>query len=288
MHTILLRCFSLLTAGMLIGSGCRHDDPAATDTCRLSTVTDQLVETSGKLTDETSWSFTYGTSGVSTISTRTASQSATFGVDMSDNLPTRLTNGQDIITMGYGASSLPVSATFSRGGVVQATYSLEYGAASTLTRILETRLVLPANSLTRQRDYSFTYDASGNLTTERDIFTLRDGLVLAQEEVFTFDTRPSPYVRFAYRPLLTVAALAMNVESVPGRFWQQLAMTSLQSYNLTSSGTRADMRENSTYTLTYDADNKLTTREQMALLYQSSVPTPITKKNRQTFGYLCE
>lgn len=284
----LLRCFGLLITGVVLGTGCQPDSPVATDTCRLSSVTDQLVETSGKLTEEASWSATYGTTGVSAITTRTASQTATFGIELSDNLPARAVNGQDMVAMSYSMSSLPVSATFTRGGTVQSTFTMQYGAGGVLTRIVESRQVLPANSLTRQRDYTFTYDAAGNLTTERDVFTLRDGLTLAQEETFTFDTRPSPYVRFAYRPLLTVVALAMNMETVPGRFWHQLAPTSLLSYNLNSDGSRADMRENSTFALTYDAGNKLTTREQTALLYQSSVPTPISKKNRQTFDYSCE
>ncbi len=242
----LLHCFGLFITGVVLGTGCHPDNPVATDTCRLSSVTDQLVETSGKLTDETSWSATYSTDGVNTITTRTASQTATFGIELSDNLPARAVSGQDVIAMSYGMSSLPVSATFTRGGTVQSTFTMQYGAGGVLTRMVESRQVLPANSLTRQREYTFTYDAAGNLTAERDVFTLRDGLTLAQEETFTFDTRPSPYIRFAYRPLLTVVALATDMETVPGRFWHQLAPTALLSYNLNSDGSRATMRENTT------------------------------------------
>lgn len=157
----LLRCFGLLITGMLLGTGCQPDNPVATDTCRLSSVTDQLVETSGKLTDETSWSATYGTNGVNTMTTRTASQTATFGIELSDNLPARAVNGQDVVAMSYSMNSLPVSATFTRGGTVQSTFTMQYGAGGVLTRIVENRQVLPANSLTRQRDYMFTYDAAG-------------------------------------------------------------------------------------------------------------------------------
>ncbi|GAB3564018.1 hypothetical protein GCM10027578_08770 [Spirosoma luteolum] len=272
---------------LVASSGCRHDTDAQPDTCRLGSTTDQLIETSGKLTDEVSRTFTYGTAGLSTMTEVSTSQQAQFTVELSGDRATRAVSGTDVIALTYGNATQPTSATFSRGGKSQSTFTMDYNAGGMLTRVAEVRQVLPANSLTIQRTYTFTYDAAGNLVNERDAFTLRDGLTLEQETEFTHDTRPSPYTRFAHRPLLTVMALSLGVETLPARFWQLRAPSAYKAYNLTASGSRANLRESTSYVMTYDGSDRLTSQDQTALLYQSSVPTPVTKKNRQAFRYVC-
>lgn len=168
------------------------------------------------------------------------------------------------------------------------TFAMEYNAAGRMTKVTESRQTLPTSSLTKERVYTFTYDNGGNLTNERARFTLTDGSVVEQETEYTFDSKPSPYKRFSELPILTLVALSQTVETYPGRFWQINTPLTLKSYNLTSTGTRSNLRESSTFTPAYDSDSKLTSQDQNALLYQASVPDPVTKKNKQTFTYQCE
>ncbi|QKZ11166.1 hypothetical protein [Spirosoma sp. KUDC1026] len=278
--------FFLLSIGF---AACKNTDKAdPTPVCQLLSTTDQLVETSGRLTDELIRTFTYSANAVTAIGEKSANKEALFRLMSTNQRVAEAVNGQDVITLSYGTSTTqPVSATFSRSDAVQSTFVLEYNATGALTRVVESRRVLPANSLTTERAYSFTYDNAGNLTLERARFTLRTGVVSEQETEYVFDTHASVYANFSARPLLTIIALTQAVETKPGRFWHTRAPLSFQTFDLTTAGTRSTMREATTYIPTYDGNGSLTTQEQTALLYQSSVPTPTTKKNRQVFTYQC-
>ena len=200
----------------------------------------------------------------------------------------RATSGTSTLTLGYGpVVTQPGSATLSRGGKVASTFAMDYTPAGRMSRIVENRFVLPANSLTVERVFTFSYDNVGNLTTERVRFTLISGVVVEQETDYVVDTKPSPYANFSERALLTVVALSQAVETKPGRFWHVNAPTAYKSYNMVS-GSRGSLRESATFVTTYDTDSKLTSQEQNALLYQLSVPAPITKRNRQAFSYQCD
>ncbi|QJW91366.1 hypothetical protein HNV11_19280 [Spirosoma taeanense] len=258
-------------------------------TCRLTSTTDQLRETSGKLTDEMQRTFTYNGDVVTSISERSKNGEVSFQLQYTDKQAVQATSELDKIRVTYATSTTaPISATVSRNGKIQSVFSMEYGVLGQMSRIIESRQVLPANALTTQRDYTFIYDKAGNLTTERARFTLRDGLVLEQETEYTVAGKPSPYARFPARSLLTVIALSQAVETMPGRFWHINAPTAHKTYDLNANGNRGTLRESSTFTPVYDAENKLMSQEQNALLYQSSVPDPVTKKNRQAFMYACE
>lgn len=278
--------FFLLSIGF---AACKNTDKAdPTPACQLLSTTDQLVETSGRLTDELIRTFTYSANAVTAIGEKSANKEALFRLTSTNQRVTEAVNGQDVITLSYGTSTTqPVSATFSRSDAVQSTFVLEYNATGALTRVVESRRVLPANSLTTERAYSFTYDNAGNLTLERARFTLRTGVVSEQETEYVFDTHASVYANFSARPLLTIIALTQAVETKPGRFWHTRAPLSFQTFDLTTAGARSTMREATTYIPTYDGNGSLTTQEQTALLYQSSIPTPTTKKNRQVFTYQC-
>ena len=283
---IVLSVSVLLTAVV----ACKHDrdpDPAA---CRLISTTDQLMEAGGGLTDELRRTFTYTNAVLTSLSERSANQEAGFSLERTDQRVVRATaTSGTVVVMGYGAAATqPGSATLSRGGKAASTFALEYNPAGRLSRIVENRSVLPANSQTIERAYTFTYDNAGNLTVERGRFTLLGGAVVEQETEYTLATNPSPYVHFSERSLLTVVALSQAVETQPGRFWHLNAPTAYKSYNLTASGNRGNLRESATFVTTYDGNSKLMSQEQNALLYQLSVPDPITKKNRQAFAYQCD
>ena len=274
-----------LTTGLF---ACKNETNPIITVCRLTSTTDQLVETSGKLTDEMLRTFAYNGNTLTTITEKSTSQQATFTLSYTDNRVSGASTGQDVISLLYtSATTPPVSATFSRTGKVQSTFAMEYNTSGRMTKITENRQLLPANSLTVQRVYTFTYDNTGNLTLERARFTLNDGTIVEQETEYTFDQKPSPYAYVAELPVLTLIALSQAVDTKPGRFWQSNTPISLKTYNLTSTGSRANLRESSTFAPVYDVSNKPMTQEQSALLYQTSLPDPVTKKNRQTFGYLC-
>ncbi|WP_338872388.1 hypothetical protein WBJ53_27825 [Spirosoma sp. SC4-14] len=267
--------------------GCKEDNPVI-QTCLLTSTTDQLVETTGQLTDELKRTFSYTAGAVTSIAEKSKNQDATFTTTMVNGRITTAASAQDILVLAYGSTTSPTSCTFIRNSKTMSTFAMDYNASGQMTKLTESRLVLPTSSLTRQRVYTFTYDSNGNLMTERAQFTLTDGSVVTQETDYTFDAKPSPYKRFSELPLLTLVALSQAVETYPGRFWHINAPLTLKSYNLTSAGVRSNLRESSTFTPTYDSDSKLTSQDQTAMLYQSSVPDPVTKKNKQTFTYLCE
>lgn len=284
-----LLIFLLVTASVTGFYSCKQEYIVQTTTCRLTGTTDQLRETSGKLTDEMQRTFTYNGDALASISERSKNGEISFQLQYADKRVVQATSEQDKISVTYAISTtVPISATVSRNGKTQSVFSMKYGSSGQMSRIVESRQVIPANSLTTQRDYTFLYDNAGNLTTERARFTLRDGLVLEQETEYTVANKPSPYASFPERSLLTVIALSQAVETLPGRFWHLNAPTAHKTYDLNANGSRGTLRESSTFTPVYDAENKLMSQEQNALLYQSSVPDPVTKKNRQAFVYACQ
>lgn len=286
-YSLLLWFFALvLLTGVF---ACKHAPDPQPAVCRLIRTTDQLMEANGRLTDELQRTFTYTSAVLTSLAERSMNQDAEFLVERVDQRVVRATGGAMVVTLAYGsATTQPGSATFSRGGKVASTFAMEYGPAGCLSRLVENRIVRPANSLTIERAYTFTYDNAGNLTTERARFRLIDGAVVEQETDFTVGANLSPYANFSERPLLTVVAMSQAVETQPGRFWHLNAPTAYKSYFLTNSGSRSSLRESSTFVTTHDADNKVTGQDQNALLYQLSVPDPITKKNRQVFAYQCD
>lgn len=276
---------------LTVGLSCNRPDEndAQPTVCRLTSVTDQLIETSGRLTDEMQRTFTYTNDELASIAERSQNQEVVFQLEYTDKRAVRAANEQNGLVFSYPSTgTLPNSATFTQGRSISSTFTMEYTPASRLSRVVERRLVLPANSLTTERAYTFTYDNAGNLTTERGKFTLRTGPVVETETEYTPDTKPSPYASFPERSVLTIMALSQAVETMPGRFWHLNAPASYKSYILNSVGERGPLSESATFAPTYDATNKLMSQDQTALLYQSSVQAPITKKNRQAFVYECE
>jgi hypothetical protein len=165
---------------------------------------------------------------------------------------------------------------------------MAYTTTGQMSRIVESRQILPANSLTIERAYTFTFDNAGNLITERAKSTLRGGAVVEQETRFVVENKPSPYTHLSERSMLTLIALSQAVETMPCRFWHINSPVSYKSYNLTSTGSQGNLREETSYVPTFDAANKLMSQDQTALLYQLSVPAPVTKRNRQAFVYQCD
>lgn len=267
--------------------GCQPEENPVISTCLLTSATDQLVESSGKLTDELNRFFTYTGSKLTSITEKSTQSDAVYVVEYTNDRVVRATNGQRVITLGYGSGTKPTSSTLSLNGIVQSTFSMEYNESGRMTKIVEDRRVLPNNSLTTQRAYTFVYDNTGNLSLERARFTLNDGSVVEQETEYQFDTKPSAYKRFLELPLLTVVALSQPIETRPGRLWHANNCTALQSYNI-NNGSRSNIRESSTFTPVYDAENKVVSQDQNARLFQASVPNPVTKNNKQTFSYVCE
>ncbi|GAB3999207.1 hypothetical protein GCM10028807_48800 [Spirosoma daeguense] len=263
------------------------EEPQIKPPCYLTTTSDQLVEASGQLTDELKRTFTYTGGGLTTLAERSKNSDATFQIEYNNSLITKAISGQDVITLAYAPSaSVPGSATFVRSGKVQSTFTMEYSPMGAMTRITENRqLLVPGSSIT-ERTFTFTYDNAGNLTNERGRFILAGGAIAEQEVEYTFEQKPSPYTYIAELPLLTVVALSQAVEAKPGRFWHINTPITQKMYNI-NKDTRA-MIESSTFKPVYDADSKVMSQDQTALLYLIGSQTPITKNNRQTFGYQCQ
>ena len=286
---------SLIVSVVLTGMfACRHGIDAKSTVCRLTGTTDQVVEANGRLTEEMQRTFTYTNDVLTSIAERSTNQEASFALEHTDQRTVRATGvtatgGAMAVTLGYALGvTQPASATFSRGGNAASTFVMDYNSDGRMSRIVESRTVLPANSRTTERVFTFTYDNAGNLTTERVRSTLVGGVVVDQETEYAVAANPSPYVHFSERALLTLLALSQAVETRPGRFWHRTAPTAYKSYFLTNSGSRGNLSESSTFVATYDADSKLMGQDQNALLYQLSLPEPITKRSRQSFTYQCD
>lgn len=286
-NSLLIRLFVSVLLTACFACNRPLDPPSA---CRLTSTTDQLMEASGRLTDEMQRTFTYTNAVLTSVAERSTNQEAGFLVERIDQRVVRAAiSGTMAIGLEYlPAATQPNSATFSRGGKVASTFAMEYNPAGRMSRVVESRIVRPANSLTAERAFTFTYDNTGNLVNERVRFTSVGGTVTEQETEYTVAANPSPYALFAERALLTVVALSQAVDTQPGRFWHLNAPAGYKSYNLTGNGSRGNLRESTTFVTTYDGDSKLMSQEQNALLYQLSVPDPITKRNRQAFAYQCD
>ncbi|MBD2699023.1 hypothetical protein IC229_00125 [Spirosoma sp. BT702] len=283
---LLLRLNYPLALAIIVFACQPKDEPALAPVCQLTSTTDQLIETSGQLTDELKRTFTYSGNALTSLSERSKNSDASFQIEYNNSLITRANSGQDVITLTYGSATLPNSATFTRSGKVQSTFSMEYAQSGNLTRITENRQILPSSSTVTERSYTFTYDNAGNLTNERGRFVLAGGAIGEQEVEYTFDQKPSPYTHVTELPILTLIALSQAVEAKPGRFWHINTPITQKMYNI-NSGNRS-MIESSTFKPVYDADSKITTQAQTALLYLTGSQTPFTKNNRQTFGYQCQ
>ena len=283
---LILLFASMLITGMV---SCKHSTDAQPAVCRLISTTDQLIEATGRLTDEMQRTFTYNNAILTSVAERSTNQEAGFLLERASQRVVRATNGTSAMTLAYASTATqPGSATFSQASQMMSTFTMDYNAAGRMTRIVESRSVLPNNSLTIGREFTFTYDNDGNLTTERTRSTFIDGTVVAQQTEYTVGTNPSPYTHFAERALLTVVALSQGVETRPGRFWHLNAPLAQKSYVLTSSGGRGNLRDSSTFAPVYDATNKLVNQEQRAFLFQLSDPTPITKRIKQSYNYQCD
>ncbi|MFD2570877.1 hypothetical protein ACFSUS_09555 [Spirosoma soli] len=271
---------------------CKHEAEKPATVCRLTSVTDQLVESSGKLTNELQRTFLYLNDTLIGMKELSPNRNITFGTAQTNGRIVQVADGSaTVIAFAYsaGGTAPPTSATFTQGGKVQSVFTMQYTTAGQLSQINERRQILPANSLVIERTYMFTYDNTGNLTNERVKFIFQGGgPVFEQVTEYTTGMNPSPYTHFSARSILTVTALSQVSETHPSRFWHQNAPTAYKTYDLNTDGSRSTLRESSTFAPTYDADNKLMTQDQTALLYQSSVPTPITKNNRQAFVYECK
>lgn len=280
--------FILFSGVMMIA--CQPDEnPQLTAVCQLTSTNDQAISQSGQLTDELKRTFTYANSVLTGITEISKNGSATFQITYVNNRPVQAVSGQDTLTLTYAATaSIPASATFSQSGKVHSTFVMEYDGAGRMISVLESRQVLVPNSLITQRTFTFSYDNAGNLLTEQTQFRLVGNVLSGQEVTYTFGQQPSPYVYAAELPLLTLVSLSQAVETKPGRFWQRKAPTGYQLYNLNTDGSRANLIDASTFTSVLDSSNKRISQDQTALLYTGGIPTPITKTNRQTFGYQCQ
>lgn len=268
-------------------SACNNDDVPQTPICQVISLTDQL-DVGGKLTEQMQRTFTYTANQLTQLSERNTDRQVTLTIEYNTNgKVTKASDGTFVLTFGNVTSSTqPASATATRNGVVQAIYELTYNAANKLTRVLETRQVIPANSLVRSRDYSFVYDADGLLKTEKLTSTLTDRITVEQETDYSYGTLINPISNYSQPGLLTVTALSQLVEAMPGRFWQQRVMQDYKTYNA-KNGTRSTLRESATFTTKTNESGRVSGQEQNTVSTSGSGQTS-QRKNQHTVVYACQ
>lgn len=260
--------------------------------CTLISATDQL-DAGGRLTDQIARTFTYSASSLNSLVERNTDRQAGLiaQYDQSGYL-TQARSNSLVISLDYatGPSRKPFRATAFQNGVAQSVFELLYEPGGKLIQVNESRKVLIGISQTTDIVYSFGYDVAGNLLTERIKYTLRDRSVVEQETEFSYNTTTaSPYATFPERILLTVTALALRVETMPGRFWQQNAMTGYKQYAIVNAtGNRGTLRESAVLTVQLDADKKrLVSQQQDTQTFSGSNPTPQIRRNQHTYLWRC-
>ena len=260
--------------------------------CTLISATDQL-DAGGKLTDQIARTFTYSTASLNTLVERNTDRQAGLIAQYDQGgYITHASSNSLVVSLDYaaGPSRQPFRATAFQNGVVQSVFELLYEPGGKLIQVNESRKVLFGISQTTDITYSFGYDLAGNLLTERIKYTLRDKSVVEQETEFSYDTKTaSPYATFPERVLLTVTALALRVETMPGRFWQQNAMIGYKKYAIaTATGNRGNLRESAVLTVQLDADKKrLVSQQQDTQMFSGSNPTPQLRRNQHTYLWKC-
>ena len=259
--------------------------------CTLIGTTDQL-DAGGKLTDQTARTFTYSTVALNTLVERNTDRQAGLitQYDQGGSLTSASSSSLAIALEYAGASRKPFRATALANGVAQSVFELLYEPGGKLVQVNESRKLLFGISQTTDVTYSFGYDVAGNLLTERIKYTLLNKATVEQETDFSYDaTTVSPYATFPERVLLTVTALALRVETMPGRFWQQNAMTGYKQYAIVNAtGARGNLRESAVLTVQLDADKKrLVSQQQDTQTFSGSNPTPQIRRNQHTFLWKC-
>jgi len=279
----------LLIAGLLTSLflGCNSDDIPDPVLCKVVTITDQL-DVNGRMTDQMQRTFTYTEGLLTQLGERNTDREVSLKLDYNAaGAVTKASDGVLTIMFATGASSTqPASATSTRSGTMQATYELTYNAANKLTRVIETRQVIPTNTFVRSREYTFTYDAEGILKTEKLTSTLLDRTTVEQETDYIYSALIDPMVNFTQPGLLTVVALSQLVETMPGRFWQQRVMQEYKIYSA-KNGTRSTVRETATFTTKTDENGRLSGQEQNTMGTSVSGQTT-QRKNKHAFVYLCK
>ncbi len=272
----------------LLFFACKHDsDIPQAVICRVVSLTDQL-DVNGRLTDQMQRTFTYSNGQLTQLAERNTDRQVTLALEYGPTgAVTRASDGTTVLALGYTTPAThPTSATVTRNGAAQMTYELAYNAGSRLTRLLETRQVIPTNSLVRSREYTFAYDADGLLTTEKLTSTLTDRTTVEQETAFTYGTTIHPLGNFAHGGLLSLLAMSQSVESMPGRFWQTRAMQEYKTYNA-KNGIRGTLRETALFTTKLDASGRLGTQEQNTVSTSGSGQAS-QRKNQHSFVYECQ
>ena len=284
---IVLVCLSWL----IVALSCRTK-LVTPELCTLISATDQL-DAGGKLTDQIARTFTYSAASLNTLVERNTDRQAGLIAQYDQGgYITQASSNSLVISLEYaaGPSRKPFRATAFQNGVAQSVFELLYEPGGKLIQVNESRKVLIGISQTTDIVYSFGYDVAGNLLTERIKYTLRDKSVVEQEAEFSYDaTTASPYATFPDRVLLTVMALAMRVETMPGRFWQQNAMTGYKKYaTVTATGARGILRESAVLTVQLDPDKKrIVSQQQDTQTFSGSNPTPQIRRNQHTFLWKC-
>lgn len=279
----------LLIAGLLttLFSGCKTDNTPKVILCKVISLTDQL-DVGGRLTDQMQRTFTYTGNQLTQLRERNTDRQATLTIEYNTaGTATKASDGAFMITFGSaGSTTQPLNATATRNGVIQAIYEMTYNPANKLTRILETRQVVPTNSFVRSRNYSFVYDSDGILKTEKLTSTLTDRTTVEQETDFTYGTLINPMANFPQPCLLTIIALSQLVETMPGRFWQQRVVQDYKTYNA-KNDIRSPLRESATFTTKMDENGRVTGQEQNTVSTSGSGQTT-QRKNQHTVLYECK
>lgn len=281
-----LRFFLLLclVAGLF---GCEEKRLSQNRFCLLAGTVDQVVNTNGSTADQIRRGFTYASGQLTSFTETTPDGTSGFRMEYDNGRITRATSDGLSVVFDYNnVSGKAFRATSLRNGQPQSVFDLEYVPSGRLSRIIETRTVLPAGSTVTSRTFSFTYDDLGNATVERALFVSRNGSRQELETVYRLEDKRSPYANFAEPTLLTVLTLSLPSETLPSRFWQVNTPAKYDTYLLDGTGSRT-LRNTVSVTSQQDADGRVTAHELTNTLSLISLPNPITVRSRQTFTYQC-
>ena len=281
-------CWSLLLACLSCEQKNKTTDPQPV-VCQVLSTT-YKVDNNNTLTDQITRTFSYSGTILTTIAEINTDRQASFRLEYNTaGLITKATDPQLTITLETNQTTKQITrATTTKSGVTQSIFDLTYDATNRLTRLTETRQVRPTGTQTKLLTYSFTYNTTGAMLTEKLRYTLIDDSFVEQETTYTYDDGASAYAQLADPTILALIALSQQVEQLPGRFWHKNALKSFQTYNVSTTGTRTTLRDSATFVNTVDANKQLSSQAQTTLSYFTNPVVPIIRKNQYTFAYLCK
>lgn len=275
---------------LLTLAGCyKNTDPTATRVAKCPpTIINQVVSSGGgQLSNLIRHELSYADNQLTKLLLTQGTTTQTF---QTTYVAGRLTQASDGTTtfsyMGGMLAGRPGRIVVGRGGAEQAAYAFTYDPRGRLTTLRETRTVIPPDWYVAARDYTFFYNATGDLISEKGVNTLSDGAVISQTTAYTVSTTPAPLADMTEPALLNALALYYRLDALPARYWQPTSPTRYETTSMGATNTPT-VATRAVLTPRLGANQRIDSQEVVVSNYPAGSQFPQDRTLVQTFSYGC-